>query len=103
MRTIARVLATALVFLAVSAFYAIAPAQATEATVSYSVTDSETTAVDLELDLLSDNLDYEADHVRTDADAELGCDLLTATAPLSGYTYSWYECTVPASEAPEGL
>lgn len=75
------------------------PAAACEPTVHYIVTGSETTAVDLEMPL-TDNLDYERDHVRTDPDAELGCDALTMTA-TDGYVYAWHECVVPASEAPD--
>lgn len=85
-----------------------APAQACEwdfvvssttpATVSYTVTDDPRTSDALGIPR-SDNLDYELDHVRTDETAELGCDLRTLDD--GDATLTWYECTVPASEAPQ--
>lgn len=86
-------------FLAVTAVLILfgAPAHATEpATSSYIVTADEQTAVDLALPY-GDNLDYELDNLRTDPDAELGCDALTMTA-TDGYVYAWYECVVPAGQ-----
>ena len=66
------------------------PATACEFT-TYTVTASETTAVDLDIEY-SDNLDFELDHPRE-------CVVHTERAPLSGYVYAWYECTVPSVQA----
>lgn len=67
-------------------------------TVSYTVTDDPATATALGIPL-TDNLDYELDHVRTGPDAELGCDALTMTRDR-GPALRWYECVAPANEAP---
>lgn len=88
------------------------PAPATPVTVTYSVTDDARTARDLNISY-RDNLDYELDATeRMNASGtDTICEHFARRAPRTSIRttkttasavsfYNWYECTVPADEAP---
>lgn len=90
------------------------PSPTSPLTVSYTVTASETTAVDLDIPFRSNgDVSYELSHLstaRTDMNTGITtentnptgyCTELHARAPISHFTYTWYECEgVPTNERP---